>query len=96
MQKRKPGDIWEVVKRGVTYLAETQPTGKAKIIKRITPYVAKNKANGKSTLEDTKRVIQPKIKAEKPSRMADKVVDESKYTWVYDTTRRLYVHKLIK
>ena len=60
---KKPGDTWEKDVKGVIYLMQAQPKGKAKAIRRITPYVMPQKANSLSGIPETKDV--PKFSRKK-------------------------------
>jgi len=83
-KKYKPGDTFIKKKKGVEYLMEVQPAGRAKCLKRISPYKNPKCANMKSKVpvaEDA--VVVKKGKPVKPKK--------SKQPQAYTTKRRQIV-----
>ena len=83
-KKYTPGDTFIKKKKGVEYLMEVQPAGRAKCLKRISPYKNPKCANMKSKVPVTEDVVV--VKKEKPVKPK-----KSKQPQAYTTKRRQIV-----
>lgn len=92
--KYKEGDTYTKTTKGVVYLMQVQPKGRAIAIKRITPYTNPNKANKLSKIPDTLGVNkvtekQPKKKMVKSDQVINGIrpLNENKHIHIAENDR---------